>query len=106
MQKGGQIRTIDISQNPPVTQGSATPFLNLGGLVQTPANAGDERGLLGLAFHPQFQTNAKFYVYYTNPAVSGLPTGMGYYQNVMEYTLTGPNAVDTTGATVRTVMCW
>lgn len=103
VQKGGQIRTIDISQNPPVTQASATPFLNLGALVQTPANAGDERGLLGLAFHPQFQTNAKFYVYYTNPAVSGLPTGMGYYQNVMEYTLTGPNAVDTTGATVRTV---
>ena len=104
VQKGGQIRSIDISQNPPVTQPSSAPFLNLGALVQTPVNGGDERGLLGLAFHPQFQMNGKFYVYYTNPAVSGLPTGMGYYQNIMEYTLTSPAATDTTGATVRAVM--
>ncbi len=27
--------------------------------------SGGERGLLGLAFHPQFRTNGKFYVYYT-----------------------------------------
>jgi hypothetical protein len=26
---------------------------------------GDERGLLGLAFHPQYATNGRFFVYYT-----------------------------------------
>lgn len=33
----------------------------------------DERGLLGLAFHPHFATNRKFYTYTSEP-VSGAPT--------------------------------
>jgi glucose/arabinose dehydrogenase len=33
----------------------------------------DERGLLGLAFHPQFKTNHKFYVFYTAPPRAGTP---------------------------------
>lgn len=39
-----------------------TPFLNIGNLV----SKGGEQGLLGLAFHPQYQTNGLFYVYYTD----------------------------------------
>ncbi len=39
----------------------ATPFLTVG-----PLRTGNEQGLLGLAFHPQFATNGKFYVYYTD----------------------------------------
>ena len=31
----------------------------------------DERGLLGLAFHPQFATNHKFYIYYQLPPLTG-----------------------------------
>ncbi len=47
-----------------VQSGSTTPtdFLNLAGLVST---SGSERGLLGLAFHPQYATNRRFFVYYT-----------------------------------------
>ena len=40
----------------------ATPFLTVSGL-----STGDEQGLLGLAFHPEYATNGVFYVYYTNP---------------------------------------
>ena len=40
----------------------STPFLNLAGKVST----GSEQGLLGLAFHPNFKTNRKLYVDYTN----------------------------------------
>jgi glucose/arabinose dehydrogenase len=39
----------------------ATPFLD----IRAQVLSGGERGLLGLAFHPQFRTNGKFYVYYT-----------------------------------------
>ena len=39
----------------------ATPFLDLTTLVL----AGGERGLLGIAFHPSFATNNKFYVHYS-----------------------------------------
>jgi glucose/arabinose dehydrogenase len=39
----------------------ATAFLTVPGGV----TAGDEQGLLGLAFHPQYATNRRFYIYYT-----------------------------------------
>jgi len=52
----------------------STPFLDLTGkLVMLNSNY-DERGLLSLAFHPQFKTNGKFYVFYTAPPRAGGPT--------------------------------
>jgi glucose/arabinose dehydrogenase len=44
---------------------TATDFINLSSKIVVPVSAGDERGLLGLTFHPQFATNGKFYVDYT-----------------------------------------
>jgi Glucose/sorbosone dehydrogenases len=44
---------------------TAADFLNISSRVRTPLSTGDERGLLGLTFHPQFATNRKFYVNYT-----------------------------------------
>ncbi len=38
------------------------PFLDLSGQIAT----GSERGLLGLAFHPSFATNGRFFVYFTD----------------------------------------
>jgi glucose/arabinose dehydrogenase len=46
----------------------ATPFLDLSSVV----TAGGERGLLGLAFHPSYAQNGRFFVYYTQ---SASPTG-------------------------------
>jgi len=39
-----------------------TPFLDISGKISN----GGEQGLLGLAFHPQYATNGRFVVYYTN----------------------------------------
>ena len=47
-----------------------TPFLDL---VDEAADAG-EQGLLGLAFHPEYKSNRRFFVYYT---AAGSPTGVG-----------------------------
>ena len=41
------------------------PFLDMTPTILTTKNRGDERGLLGLAFHPQFSSNGLFYVYYS-----------------------------------------
>ncbi|XP_059807411.1 HHIP-like protein 1 isoform X1 [Hypanus sabinus] len=41
------------------------PFLNLTEAVLTSPWLGDERGFLGLAFHPDFRRNGKVYVYYS-----------------------------------------
>ncbi|MCC6667099.1 MAG: PQQ-dependent sugar dehydrogenase [Polyangiaceae bacterium] len=45
-----------------------TPFLD----ITSSVSSGGERGLLGLAFHPQYATNGRFFVYYTQ---SASPTG-------------------------------
>ena len=39
----------------------ATPFLDL----RTKISAGGERGLLSIAFHPEYASNGRFYVYFT-----------------------------------------
>ncbi|XP_021089965.1 HHIP-like protein 2 isoform X1 [Mesocricetus auratus] len=41
------------------------PFLDLKSMVLTTPWIGDERGFLGLAFHPKFRRNRKFYIYYS-----------------------------------------
>jgi len=38
-----------------------TPFLDIGSLI----SLGNEQGLLGLAFHPQYATNGWFFINYT-----------------------------------------
>ena len=45
-----------------LTSGNATEFINLSDRVRT--NGGEE-GLLGLAFHPNYENNGYFYVYYS-----------------------------------------
>src|SRR5215203_5700181 len=42
-------------------QVQATPFLDIAALVNF---GGSEQGLLGLAFHPSYKTNGRFFVYY------------------------------------------
>ncbi len=42
-----------------------TDFINLSSKIVVPTSGGDERGLLGLTFDPQFTANGKFYVDYT-----------------------------------------
>ena len=41
------------------------PFLDMRDLILTTNWKGDERGMLGLAFHPNFATNGLFYIYYS-----------------------------------------
>lgn len=55
VQQGGIIKVVQ--------PGSTTPtdFINVSNRLST----GGERGLLGLAFHPQFATNRRFFIYYT-----------------------------------------
>jgi len=50
------------------------PFIDVSSKMVSPLNPSyDERGLLGLAFHPNFQQNRKFYLFYTAPPRPGGP---------------------------------
>ena len=76
VEKGGRIRIVEDGEL------VGTPFLNVASLVST----GDEQGLLGLAFHPDYATNGFFYVNYTNTAGD---------IRVVRYTVsTDPNVAD------------
>ena len=52
-----EILQLDGTTNP-------TPFLDIQNIVLTPGGNYDERGLLGLAFHPDYINNGYFYVNY------------------------------------------
>ena len=51
----------------------ADPFLDVASKMVTLSTGYDERGLLGFAFHPQYNTNGKFYIFYSAPPRSGGP---------------------------------
>lgn len=61
VEQGGRIRIVE---NGALLQ---TPFLDVSALT----NASGERGLLGMAFHPQFAQNGEFFVSYTDAATGG-----------------------------------
>lgn len=48
-----------------------TPFLSLGNRIILGGAGGDERGLLGIAFHPDYAQNGLFYLHYS--AGQGVP---------------------------------
>lgn len=50
-----------------------TPFLDISASMVPLSSSYDERGLLGLAFHPNYRSNRKFYVFYTIPSKGGGP---------------------------------
>ena len=49
------------------------PFIDVSSKMVTLSPFYDERGLLGLAFHPEFSRNGKFYLFYTAPPHAGGP---------------------------------
>ena len=87
VEKGGRVKVI-------TRDGTVlpTPLIDL----STRVSKGSEQGLLGLAFHPNFRTNGKFYVYFTNLAGATV---------INEYRLSPPgsNRVTLPGRRVLTI---
>ena len=59
----GQIRIVDAGGNL-----LPTPFLDISNRLASLQSGYDERGLLGLTFHPGYSTNGRFFVYYSAPS--------------------------------------
>lgn len=80
VQQGGLIRILNSNGtvNP-------TPFLNVSSLIST----GGERGLLGLAFHPNYASNGFFFINYTN--ASGNTVIARYSVNPSDSNLANPS---------------
>jgi len=82
-----------------------TPFLDITSAVQTLTAGYDERGLLGMAFHPSFKSNGKYYVYYSK-AKSG--AGIDHESIIAMYIATYSNVTNSyitdTSATSETII--
>src|SRR5688572_2620026 len=87
-QQGGALRVIE--------NGTllTTPFMTL---TTIDATAGTERGLLGIAFDPNFATNRWLYVFYTFPDDPGTTTVNERRSRVSRFTASAsnPNVRDT-----------
>jgi glucose/arabinose dehydrogenase len=78
----GQILIID-------DQGEllATPFLDIRDKLVELTTDFDERGLLGLAFHPDYSSNGLFYVYYSMPLRQEAPQDFDHTSVIAEYSV-------------------
>ena len=65
----------------------------------------DERGLLGLAFHPDYANNGRFFVYYSGPLRSTAPPGWDHTNFVAEYKVSSdPDLADETSGRIVLAM--
>jgi glucose/arabinose dehydrogenase len=94
----GQIRVVD-------RDGTllAEPFLDIRDRMVSLNPGFDERGLLGLAFHPDFRENGRFFVYYSAPLRPGAPEGFNHTARISEFTA-APRASSANPATERVIL--
>jgi glucose/arabinose dehydrogenase/mono/diheme cytochrome c family protein len=64
-----------------------TPFLDLTDHIVELREGFDERGLLGLAFHPEFSENGRFFVYYSAPLAQEAPGDWNHTGHISEFTV-------------------
>lgn len=73
----------------------AEPFLDVRDRLVTLMPNFDERGLLGLAFHPQYAENGRFFVFYSAPLRDGAPAGWNCTSTISELLVSNdPNRAD------------
>ena len=72
---------------------TTTDFLNVSSVV---SQSGNERGLLGLAFHPQYSTNRRFFIYYTRASDGAI--------EIAEYETSMANPNQANPSAVRTII--
>jgi glucose/arabinose dehydrogenase len=80
------------------------PFLDLRSRIVPLMPAFDERGVLGLAFHPGYAGNGRFFVYYSAPLRPGAPAGYNHTARVSEFRVSAANANRADPASERIVL--
>jgi len=82
------------------------PFIDITNKMVAISPDYDERGLLGLAFHPQYASNGKFYLFYTAPPNPGGPDATNLWNNltrISEFTVSS-DAGHADAATERVIL--
>jgi glucose/arabinose dehydrogenase len=83
---------------------SEQPFLDLRGKIVPLGQGMEERGLLGLALHPQLKSNHKFYVVYSAPRRSSAPPQWDHTERLSEFKFTGADFSAADAASERVIL--
>ena len=97
--KPGQIYVIDGSG-----QLLDTPLLDISGRLVELSQNYDERGLLGMALHPNFAENGRFFVYYSAPLRDEAPEGWNNTTHLSEFTISSDNMNQANADSERVLM--
>jgi uncharacterized repeat protein (TIGR03806 family) len=90
VQKTGQVRVFDNTPN----VSSASTFIDISSKLNSdPSSSNDERGLLGMAFHPNYPADPRVYLYYT-----ATDSTLGLVDRVSEFRTTDNGATLSTGS--------
>ncbi len=79
------------------------PFLDIRDKIVELSPSYDERGLLSIAFHPDFKNNGKLYAFYSAPLRQGAPQDWNATNHISEFTVSRNNA-NTVDATSEKVL--
>src|SRR5690349_2727414 len=87
VQKTGSVRVFDNT----ASVSSTREFIDISSRLNSdPSSSNDERGLLGMAFHPNYPTDPRVFLFYT-----GTQTGLGLVDRVSQFRLdTNGTALD------------
>lgn len=92
IEQGGKIKIVKNGKVLP------EPFLNISSKLDALNIAYSEKGLLGMAFHPQYKTNGRFFVYYSAPIKA---SGFDHKSIVAEYKVSSnPDRADAASETI------
>jgi len=83
VEKGGVVKIIENGQT------LGTPFIDISSLVQD----NGEEGLLGLAFHPDYATNGRFWLHYSASNANGSNVVQEFHRSDADHHLADPNPV-------------
>ena len=67
------------------------PFLDLRDRMVGLNTGYDERGLLSIAFHPDFRNNSRVFAFYSAPLRAGAPSGWSCTNRLSEFRITPGN---------------
>lgn len=73
-----------------------TPFIDIRDKMVGLNSSYDERGLLGMAFHPNFAENGRFFLYYSAPLRANGPNDWDHTSHLSEFSISAndPNRAD------------
>ncbi|MFK7857819.1 MAG: sorbosone dehydrogenase family protein [Granulosicoccus sp.] len=87
---------------------AAEPYLDIRDRLLPLREDFEERGLLGMAIHPQYRSNGRFFVTYSAPLAKDAPAHWNHTRIVSEFTVdpSNPNRLDTSTERVLIRQNW